>query len=140
MVDVNLLVRSFLLTQSPVISLLGTNQNGSIYCGFDLPEHFDPDLGPAIQIFRSGGQSHPEILPLVNARLEIKVWAAVERALLAAQVYGAMQDVLHGLTNKVLDDGEILSALEVTGPQEWTDPDSGWVTVNSFYAVMARPN
>jgi len=36
-VDVNLLVRELLLGTSAVTSLLGTNANGSIYCGYDLP-------------------------------------------------------------------------------------------------------
>lgn len=140
MVDVPILVRQFLLSQSEVTSLLGTNLNQSIYCSYDLPEHFNPDLGAAIQIFGSGGQSHPEILKLVNARLQVRVWAGVERSTLAAQVYGAIQDVLHGTVNASFSAGFLMSALEVTGPEEMTDPTTGWVSINSFYAVIARPN
>lgn len=140
MVDANLLVRDYLLTQTPVTALLGTNANSSIYCGYDLPEHFDPKLGPAIQIFRSGGLSHPEITPLVDARVHIRVWADVEKPFLASRAYAAINDALHGVTGITLADGTIVRALEVTAPQEMTDPETGWVAVFAFYAVMARPN
>src|ERR1019366_8545209 len=129
-----------LLSQAVVTALLGTNQNGSIYCGYDLPEHFDPVLGPAIQIYRVGGHSHEEITALVDARMCIRVWTAVEDALLASQVYGAINDALHGLCGASVADGTIVRALEVTGPLEMTDPENGWVVVYAFYQVMARPN
>jgi hypothetical protein len=139
-VDVNLLVREFLLSQAGVTNLLGTNANNSIYCGYDLPEHFDPSLGPGIQIYRAGGKSHAEITVLVDARVVVRVWTDVEEALLASQVYSAINDALHGATQVSLPDGTIVRSLEVTGPQEGTDPETGWVTVHAFYAVMARPN
>jgi hypothetical protein len=139
-VDANLLVREYLLGQAAVTALLGTNANSSIYCGYDMPEHFDPKLGPAIQIFRVGGLQHSEITVLVDARVHIRVWADVERALIASQVYGAINDALHGITGVTLADGTIIRALEVTAPQEMTDPEEGWVGVYAFYSVMARPN
>ena len=140
MVDVAVLVREHLLNQQAVVALLGTNANGSVYASCDLPEHFDPKLGPAIQIFRSGGISDPEIPMLVRARVQIRVWADQEKYQVAADVYGAINDTLHGATDIVLQEGTIMSALEATGPQEITDPETAWVSVNSFYAVMARPN
>ena len=140
MVDVAVLIREHLLTQVTLVGLLGSNLNGSIYAACDLPAHFDPKLGPAIQIFRAGGLSDPEIISLVRARVQIRVWADQEKYQLAADVYGAINDALHGATGVTLPDGTILSALEATGPQEMTDPDTGWVSVNSFYAVIARPN
>jgi hypothetical protein len=140
LVNVAVLLREHLLNQAEVTALLGTNLNGSIYCAADLPERFDPKLGPAIQIVRSGGTSHDEITVLVNARVQVRVWADVEKYQVASDLYGAINDTLHGITNVALADGVILSALEVTGPQEMSDPDTGWVAVNSFYAVMARPN
>jgi hypothetical protein len=139
MVDAAVLVREHLLNQPEVTNQLGTNLNQSIYAAADLPEHFDPKLGPCIQIFRSGGTSHGELTFLVNARVQIRVWADVERYQLAADVYAAINDTLHGVTGIQLADGFILSALEATGPQEMTDPETGWSTINSFYAVMARP-
>lgn len=140
MVDVANLVRAHLLNQTAVTSLLGTNLNGSIYAASDLPAGFDPKLGAAIQIVRSGGTSHGEITVLVTARVQVRVWADKKKYQLASNVYGAINDTLHGVTGVVLADGVILSALEATGPQEMTDPDTGWVAINSFYAVMARPN
>lgn len=137
MVDANLLVREFLLSQSEVTALLGTNLNGSIYCGYDLPEHFDPTLGPAIQVYRIGGHTHTEIKPLVDARMNVRVWAGPEQALLASEVYGAINDVLHGLCGAGVADGTIVRALEVVGPLEMTDPETGWVAVYAFYSVMA---
>lgn len=140
MVDVNQVVGEYLLSQSEVTALLGTNLGGSIYWGFSLPEHFDPNLGPAIQIYRMGGKSHEEILPLVDPHMHIRCWAAVEDAGLAAQVYSAVHDVLHGLCNATVADGTILRALEVSGPFDFTDPDNaGWVAVYGFYQVMAHP-
>ena len=140
MVDAAVLVREHLLNQPEVTSLLGTNLNQSIYAAADLPEHFNPKLGPAIQVWRSGGTSHGEITQLVNAHVQIRVWADVEKYQLASDVYSAINDTLHGVTGVRLDDGTIMSALEATGPQEITDPDTAWVTINSVYAVMARPN
>lgn len=139
MVDANLLVRDFLLAQSAVTSQLGTNQNGSIYCGYDLPERFDPSLGPAIQLYRMGGHSHEEIKSLVEAKVVIRAWSDVEQALTASKLYGAIHDALHGLYNTTVADGTIVSALEASGPFEMTDPETGWVAVYAFYQVMATP-
>ena len=140
MVDANAIVGDYLSGQSTVTSLLGTNLGGSIYYGTALPEHYDPGLGPAIQLFRVGGHSHEEITVLADARLCVRVWVAVEDAVLAAQLYGAIHDVLHGLCGYVLTDGTIVRALEVTGPFEMVDPDTGWVAEYAFYQVMVRPN
>lgn len=140
MVDVAILIREHLLTQAAVTALLGTNANSSIYAAPDMPEHFDAEQGPAIQIIRAGGLTHPEILELVDARIQLRVWADQQKYQLVSDVYGAVHDALHGLNEATLTDGTILSALEITGPQEMTDPDTSWVTINSFYQVMARPN
>ena len=140
MVDVAVLAREFLLAQTAVTNLLGTNNNDSIYASYDLPEHFDPERGAGIQLFRAGGKSHSEILSLVNARLEVRTWADVEDYLLASQVYSAIHDVFHGVTNATVADGTIKSALEVTAPQEMTDPETGWVSMFAFYSVLAAPS
>jgi len=139
MVDVAVLVREFLLVQPSVTAILGTNRDGSIYAADDLPEHFDPKLGAAIQLSRAGGISPAEIPQMVNGRLQLRIWADQEKYQLVSDVYGAVRDSLHGTTNAALDEGFLLSALEVTGPQEMTDPETGWVSINAFYLVMARP-
>jgi hypothetical protein len=140
MVDATVLVREYLLSQPEVTALLGTNANGSIYCAYDLPEHFDPKLGPCIQIFRAGGHSHVEITALIDARLCIRAWADQEQYSTASALYGAINDVLHGATKVVVADGAIVRAIEADGPLEMTDPDTAWVAMYAFYQVLARPN
>lgn len=139
MVDANVIVGEYLSGQSGVTSLLGTNLGGSIYYGSSLPEHFDPALGPAIQLYRMGGRPHSEITVLVTARLCVRTWVAVEDAVLAAQLDGAIADVLHGLCGYTVTNGTIVTAQETSGPFEFTDPDTGWVGVYAFYQVMVRP-
>jgi hypothetical protein len=138
-VDAGVLVREYLLGQANVTALLGTNANGSIYVAYDLPEHFTPTLGPAIQIFRAGGHSHDEIMSLLDARLTIRAWTDVEQYTAASMLYGAICDSLHGLCGYTVTDGTIVRALEADGPFEMTDPDTGWVAMYAFYQVMARP-
>jgi hypothetical protein len=140
MLDATVIVRDYLLGCPGVTALLGTNVNGSIYCTYDLPEHFDPRLGPAIQIFRAGGHSHEEITVLLDARLQIKVWADQELYSIASALYGAINDVLHGACGLTVTHGTIVRALEADGPIETTDPETGWVAMYAFYTVMARPN
>jgi hypothetical protein len=139
MIDATVLLREYLLGQATVTALLGTNANNSIYCAYDLPEHFDPTLGPAIQIFRAGGHSHSEITVLVDARVQIRAWADVELYSTASDLYGAIHDVLHGLCGYTVVDGTIVRAQEASGPFEMTDPETGWVAMYAFYMVMARP-
>jgi hypothetical protein len=140
MSDVAVVVRDYLLAQEAVTDILGTNLNSSIYAADDLPEHFDPKLGGCVQLIRSGGISPVEIPPLIIGRLQLRVWVDQEQYQLSSDIYGAVRDALHGTTNVPLDDGFLFSALEITGPQEMTDPESGWVSVNSFWQIMAGPN
>src|SRR3954453_20281987 len=99
MIDIAVLIREYLLLQDPVISLLGTNLNSSIYAAVDLPEHFAPRLGAAIQLSRSGGIANPEITPLVTARLLLRIWADQDQYQRVSDVYGAVRDSLHGASN-----------------------------------------
>lgn len=140
MVDVAVLVREFLLLQSNLITGLGVDLSGRIYAAADLPEGFDPKQGPGVQLVRSGGIPPIEIPTLIEARLQVRVWADQERYQLASDVYGAVRDPLHAVSNAMLSEGVLLTAYEVTGPQEMSDPETGWVMVNSFYTVLARPN
>lgn len=140
MVDAEDLIREHLLTQAGVVSLLGTNINGSIYAAPDLPEHYDAAKGPCIQLYRMGGHAHPEILELVEPIVHIRVWADQQKYALASRVYGAVHDALHGINEITLTDGTILSAVEAVGPTPATDPDTSWVMIDSSYQVMARPN
>jgi hypothetical protein len=140
MVDTNVLIRKWILSAASITSLLGTNANGSVYCG-DLPEGFDPALGPAIQIVCSGGPvPHSEILSIVDERMQIRVWAGIEQYQLARQIYGAVRDLIHGATGitPAGQNGTVIRCLEVVPGQNITDPDTGWATVLAFYQLMAR--
>jgi hypothetical protein len=137
MVDVNALIRHLLLSSTAVTSLLGTNAGGSIYAGA-LPEHFDPALGPGIQLLAAGGSSHDEVDGLVDRRVQVRVWANVYQYELANQVFGAIHDSLHGQTNLSAGSfGKVVRALEASGPNHMDDPDTGWATVYGFFTVMA---
>jgi hypothetical protein len=138
MIDTNLLLRDWLLSSSSITSLLGTNANGSIYCG-DLPEKVDPSLGAVIQIQGVGGTPHTEVLPMADDRKQIRIWANVGQYKLARQIYGAVRDLIHGGQNVDFGaDGHVIRCIEVTSGQDVTDPDTGWATVLAFYQLMAR--
>jgi hypothetical protein len=141
MVDIAVLVREFLLLQTNLVTGLGADLSGRIYAAADLPKGFDPAKdGPGIQLVRSGGIPPIEIPALIEARLQVRVCTDKERYQLASDVYGAVRDPLHTVSNAVLPEGVLLSAFEITGPQEMSDLDTGWVIVNAFYTVLARPN
>lgn len=141
MVDSGKAIREILLLNASVTSLLQTDQNSNfaIYVGNDLPEHFDPKNGPAILISRRGGHADPEIAPLSNSRVQIKVAADVEKYLPAFQVYQALFNVLQGISQTGLDGGTVLinSIIETTAAQELSDPDTGWCYVIGFWNVLA---
>jgi hypothetical protein len=141
MVDIAILIRDFLLTQGTVLTVIGAgNAENGLYAAPTLPTDFDPRKGPGVQIARAGGIPPAEIPQLINGRILLKVWVDKELYQLCSDVYGAIRDALHGAGNVALDDGVLMSALEVTGPQEMTDPDTGWPCIYAFYNIMARPN
>lgn len=141
MVDSGKVLREVLIAATSVTSLLPTdlNSNPTIYVGNDFPEHFDPKNGPAILISRRGGTAHVEISALGQSRVQIKIAADVEKYLVAFDVYRALFKVLHGLSQTSLDSGAALvhQIIEVTAPQEMTDPDTGWCYVFGFWNVLA---
>lgn len=140
MIDAAVLIREHLLNQGPLTALLGSNANNSIYAAPDLPEHYDAANGPCVQIYRMGGHSHPEIPELIEAKVEIRVWADQQKYKVASDVYGAVHDSLHGINEITLTRGTISQCQETFGPTERTDPDSSWVMIESIYEVTARPN
>jgi len=140
MVDVNILLRQYLLSQTSVTALLGTNSNGSIYASADIPEKVSPALGPFIQIIQSGGSNYEEIPQIIIPRMMIRPWADVGEKKRVAALYRVIYDVLNGTYPAVFPEGVIMGAKQVTGPQEFTDPDTGWVALYGFYSIKARPN
>lgn len=139
MVDANALLRAWILSSTAITTIVGNgNLNGGVYC-VDLPEKFDPKLGPGITIARRGGQSHCEISGLVDARMQVKVWTDVEQYELAGRLYSAIYDWIHGGTGVTMNGlGTVVRCIEVTPGQDLDDPDTGWSTIVSFYQLMAR--
>lgn len=138
MVDTNDIVRAWLLGVSSVTDLLGTNANESIYATPDLPEHFDPALGPVIQVFNAGGVPHGEIPPLVNDRKCLKVWGNFGKNKLVKSVFAACFDLMHGANMVTINGfGTITKCQFETMPQEITDPDTGWPFLQAYFNIEA---
>lgn len=138
MVDVLRIVQLWLLGESSVTDLLGTNPAGSIYGGSDLPEKFDPELGPAVQVTLAGGTVHAEIIGETMSRVQVKAWANVNEYKLAHELFRAVYAVMHGANMVDFgDDGRILSCQATTPGQDVTDPDVSWVSVLGFFEVDA---
>lgn len=141
MVDPGVLVRKWLLANASVTSLLGVQtgqiaNSGGIFRG-DLPEQFDPTLGPGIQIQQAGGPGHAEIVRLVNPRLMIRVWAEPNKQTAAWAVFRAVYDVMHGATMvDIATAGRVLTCLAENTGQDGGDPGTGWVTVTGFFVLQ----
>lgn len=143
MVDARILVRMWLLAQSSITSALGlpnANPGSSIYAAPDLPKLFLPSVGPCVQIHSVGGPPpHPEILTVVDEKLQVRVWANKEQYTLARQVYAAVRDVMHGACSvDVNPHGFVIRCLEVMPGQDLSDPDDGYASVVGTYQLMAR--
>ncbi len=133
MVDVNALLRAWLLTSG---NIQGAVQG--VFAG-DLPEGFDPKSGPGIQIVSRGGKSNPEIPDIAVKNMQVRVWADVEKYQLANQVYGSVSDLIQGQSNITVPGvGYVISCVETISSQDVTDPDTGWATVIAFYQIAAR--
>lgn len=136
MVDPIKIVQTWLLGSSSVTSLLGTSPGGGVYGGADLPEKFDPTLGPAVQIYVSTGSQGAEIIKEVMPRVAIKCWADVNEYEKAQNLYRAVYDIIHGANNVDFgDDGRVISAQAATQPQNFTDPDTSWVCAFGFFTL-----
>lgn len=140
MVNPEILLRKWLLTFSSVTSLLGVQtgqivNSGGIFAG-DLPEQFDPTLGPGIQIEGLDGRPHSEIQPWIRPRLIIKVWTQPNTQTLAWQVFRAVFDAINGanMVDRGMD-GRVLTCLAENTGQAGGDPDTGWVTVTGVFVL-----
>jgi hypothetical protein len=107
---------------------------GGVIAAEELPEKFDPTAGKcAVVVASRGGNSHSEILDLVQDRLQVTIWAGRNGQLAAKILYRAVHDWLHGAQN--IDGMKV--CLEVVNGQAVTDPDTGWASVIAFYQVTA---
>lgn len=136
MIDPIRIVQRWLLGSTSVTALLGTNDAGSVYGGGDLPEGFDPDLGPCVQIYGSGGTSHEELTAEIMPRITIKCWSGVNGYAVSRALAAAVHDVIHGADMVDFgDDGRVLSGQCVQQPQDITDPDDSWVYTMTIYQM-----
>lgn len=138
MIDPLKIVQTWLLGTSSVTALLGTSPGGGVYGGGDLPEHFNPSLGPCVQIYVAGGTNHEEIKIEVMPRIAVKCWANVNEYQLARALYRAVYDTMHGANMVDFgDDGRVLGCQSVSQGQEITDPDVSWVSVLGYFELDA---
>jgi hypothetical protein len=102
----------------------------------DLPEFFDPKLGPAIQLFRMPAAQNADIPPILDDKIMVKAWADVNKYLLSQNLFAAIMDVMHGATEIKLNNGTILRSMMSSGPQDVTDPETGWVSTIGIFQVL----
>ena len=106
-----------------------------------LPEQYNPrQAGHGLAIVVSvsgsgatdGGVAHPEI-PIIDPRMQVKVWAGDYEFLRARQLDCAIYDWIHGKTGLVFSGiGFVLTAVNQVLGHDFTDP-SGLVQVISYY-------
>jgi hypothetical protein len=106
-----------------------------------LPEQYNPrQAGHGLAIVVSvsgsgatdGGVAHPEI-PIIDPRMQVKVWAGDYEFLRARQLDCAIYDWIHGKTALVFSGiGFVLTSLNQVLGHDLTDP-SGLVQVVSYY-------
>lgn len=134
MPDSSLLVKTYLLQDAALISMLGPFK---VKAG-DLPAKFNPENGACVTVCAEGGQSHPEN-PTVKDRIKIRIWAGVDQYSLAHKIYEQVWLWLHGKNGINLPpDGFIIVSQESARGSDLTDPDTGWATVVTFYEITSR--
>jgi len=141
LVDVNILIRTYLLTSTaitdPLIALIGGAGNERMYQG-RLPENVTL---PAVSFLTRGGGSSHKRPAGVWPSIQFDCWA--ESPIVARQVYRALYDALQGLGNApVVVDGNtyhIIQAREEVQGQDLQDIDiPGYYRVITFYQVTIR--
>ena len=141
LVDINILIRNYLLTSSatndPLIALIGGTGHERMYCP-RLPENATL---PAIGFFVRGGGSSVQIPDGIWPSLQFDCWAESQQG--AREVYRALYDALNGLGNApVVVDGStyyIIQAREEVHGQDLVDVDiPGYFRVITFFQVTVR--
>ena len=141
LVDVNVLIRTYLLTSSatndPLIALIGGAGSERLYCP-RLPENATL---PAVGFFIRGGGSSHQIPAGVWPSIQFDCWA--ESLQEAREVYRALYDALNGLGNAPVVVGgttyHVIQAREEVQGQDLADVDiPGYFRVTTFYQVTVR--
>jgi hypothetical protein len=127
MIDAHTTIRAFLLTNAPLVALVGTR----LYAGRDVPPvGYKPLDGPCITFkVRGGGPDYEDAL--LNPSVQFKCYDDTEtecyalyRALYAAVQNGTSATVLHAETETL---GQVLS-----------EPDTGWYFTLAYFKFMLR--
>ena len=165
MVDPNNLLRTWMLQPyvtlpdgstlaNPILAVFEQNAGDqpwpggpSVFAGH-LPEKYNPKQtgnGMAIVVMVGGsgttvgGVAHTE-MPIIDPRMQVKVWAGNNEFVRARQLDGAIFDWIHAKTSlDFAGIGFVLSSLNQVLGQDITDP-SGLVTVVSWYHLTLREN
>jgi len=127
MIDANAKIREYLLTDVPLVNLVGAR----IYAGRDVPpEGYQPQDGAAIT-FRLRGGSPDYDDALLTPSVQFKCYAATE--IDAMTCYRALYDALHNGTGATVLHGES----EILG-QSLEEPNTQWPFVLSYFQIMLR--
>ena len=132
---------AWLRASAPVQAVAGTLPDGSAAVfGEVLPEHYDPTGNPALVVSLKSGERHAEVLPLLEAFIQVKSWAGVNQYVLARQLAGAVSDTMHGayaVTGPY--GGTVNGCFETLAPVGEVDPDAHWATMRAEYKIQATP-
>ncbi len=131
--DVNAILRAYLVADSSISSLVGTR----IYC----PRLVEGATLPAISYFVRGGTSTPYLTDIVIPSFQIDCWASSSMS--ARGVYMAVYDALQGIQNNKVTiatkDYYILSAREEVQGVDIVDEDiPNYFRCLSFWEVKIR--
>ncbi len=131
MQDSNVLLRTYLLTQTTLGALIGYTAPtvDPPYAGTIARIYIPrvPDVGvlPCISLFRRGGTATPYIPPWQSPSFQIDCWA--NDSLVSEQIYGALYDALQGIQRIAVTIGSdtyyIMSAWEEVQAQTLQDVD-----------------
>ena len=135
--DTNTILRTYLLTQTALMTLITTGAVKRIYC----PRAPENAKLPNVTFFTRGGHSTPYIPDLPSPSVQFDCWAddPIEARTLYRTIYSALQGIQNinvtiGATTYV-----ILSAIEEVQGQDLVDIDiPGRFRVLSFWEIMIK--
>lgn len=128
MIDAQDIIRDYLLTDTPLVALVGSR----IHAGRNVPPpgYQEASDGDCLTFRVRGGRMDYEDA-LVIPSVQFKFYSTSEAGAQAG--YRALYDALHGATS-----GDILHAeIDILG-QTLEEPGTQWVFVLAFFTIMLR--
>jgi hypothetical protein len=129
MIDINVLVRTYLTTSTPLTDPLIFLVGSRIYCP-RLPENADL---PAIGFFVHGGRADANVTTIISPSIQFDCWA--DNPITARKVYRALYDALQGIGNTVITIGGIPYCI-IKVREEVQGQDLQDVDIPNFYRVI----